>query len=92
VRSRWWRSRSAASSTRACCRAGSPSATARLRVTATNDNTRALRLYQRAGFRLTALRAGAVTESRKLKPGIPERGLDDIPITDELELQMDLSQ
>jgi hypothetical protein len=52
----------------------------------------ALRFYQRAGFRLTALRAGAVTESRKLKPGIPERGLDDIPITDELELQMDLSR
>ncbi|HWL99115.1 MAG TPA: GNAT family N-acetyltransferase [Nocardioidaceae bacterium] len=64
----------------------------RLRVTTTNDNTRALRFYQRAGFRLTALRAGAVEESRKTKPGIPELGHDDIPIRDELELEMKLSR
>jgi ribosomal protein S18 acetylase RimI-like enzyme len=63
----------------------------RLRVTTTNDNTRALRFYQRAGFHLTALRPGAVAESRRTKPEIPEIGLDDIPIRDELELAMEIS-
>jgi hypothetical protein len=52
----------------------------------------ALRFYQRAGFRLTAFRAGAVEESRKIKPGIPALGHDDIPIRDELELEMKLSR
>lgn len=64
---------------------------ARLRVTTTNDNTRALRFYQRAGFRLTALRPGAVAETRALKPEIPEVGHDGIPIRDELDLEMELS-
>lgn len=32
----------------------------------------------------------AVTEARKQKPQIPERGLDDIPIRDELEPTMEL--
>jgi GNAT superfamily N-acetyltransferase len=65
---------------------------ARLRVTTTNDNTRALRFYQRAGFRLTALRSGAVAEARRHKPEIPELGDDGIPIRDELELEMELSR
>lgn len=65
---------------------------ARVRVTTTNDNTRALRFYQRAGFRLTALRPGAVEESRRTKPQIPELGHDGIPIRDELELEMELSR
>jgi ribosomal protein S18 acetylase RimI-like enzyme len=64
----------------------------RLRVATTNDNTRALRFYQRAGFRLTTLRPGAVDESRKIKPQIPVLGHDDIPIRDELELEMELSR
>jgi ribosomal protein S18 acetylase RimI-like enzyme len=61
-----------------------------INVTTTNDNTRALRFYQRAGFHLTALRPGAVTEARKIKPEIPELGEDGIPIRDELELTMEL--
>lgn len=64
----------------------------RLRVTTTNDNTRALRFYQRAGFRLSALRVDAVTESRRIKPEIPELGADGIPIRDELELIMEISR
>jgi hypothetical protein len=59
-------------------------------VTTTNDNTRALRFYQRAGFHLTALRPGAVTAARKSKPEIPELGEDGIPIRDEIELTMEL--
>jgi ribosomal protein S18 acetylase RimI-like enzyme len=64
---------------------------ARLRVTTTNDNTRALRFYQRAGFRLTALHVGAVDEARKIKP-IPALGHDGIAIRDELDLTMELSR
>lgn len=60
----------------------------RVRVSTTNDNTRALRFYQRAGFHLTALHTDAVTASRRTKPQIPEYGQDGIPIRDELELEL----
>jgi ribosomal protein S18 acetylase RimI-like enzyme len=63
---------------------------ARLIVMTTNDNLTALRLYQRAGFRLAALRPGAVDEARALKPSIPATGGDGIPIRDELDLVLDL--
>lgn len=57
----------------------------------TNDNAHALRFYQRRGFRLREARPGAVAEARRtIKPEIPERGHDGIPITDELELVIDL--
>lgn len=62
----------------------------RIDLTTTNDNTRALRFYQRAGFRLTGLHVDAVTEARKRKPQIPLTGLDDIPVRDELTLSMEL--
>ena len=63
---------------------------ARLVIATTNDNTRALRLYQKCGFELTTLRRRAVEESRKLKPSIPLIGSDGIPMRDELELEMRL--
>lgn len=58
-------------------------------VVTTNDNVDALRFYQRLGFRLRDLRAGAVDDARRdLKPAIPvER--DGIAIRDELELVLD---
>lgn len=62
----------------------------RLVVMTTNDNLRALRFYQRAGFRLTELRPGVVDESRIVKPSIPVVGHDGIPIRDELDLVLDL--
>jgi GNAT superfamily N-acetyltransferase len=62
----------------------------RLRVVTTNDNLRALRLYQKRGFRLVELRVNATNEARKLKPEIPLLGNDGIPLRDELELEMDL--
>jgi ribosomal protein S18 acetylase RimI-like enzyme len=63
----------------------------RLDVVTTNDNLRALRFYQRRGFRLVALRPGAVDDARRhLKPRIPEIGEDGIPIRDELVLTLDL--
>jgi ribosomal protein S18 acetylase RimI-like enzyme len=58
----------------------------------TNDNLRALRFYQRRGFRLAALHRGALDRSRRLKPSIPEVGLDGIPLRDELELELDLTR
>jgi GNAT superfamily N-acetyltransferase len=63
----------------------------RLWVVTTNDNVDALRFYQRRGFRLVALRPGAVDRSRELlKPEIPRVGAYDIPLRDEIELQLDL--
>lgn len=53
----------------------------------TNDNLGALRFYQRRGFDLVALYPGAVAESRRLKPGIPQVGADGIARRDELELE-----
>lgn len=61
-----------------------------IRVTTTNDNTDALRFYQRRGFRLSALRPGAVEKARLAKPEIPELGQHDIPIRDELDLILTL--
>jgi ribosomal protein S18 acetylase RimI-like enzyme len=63
----------------------------RLWLITTNDNTPALRFYQRCGMRLAALHPNALEDSRKLKPEIPETGLDGIPIRDELELELLLS-
>ena len=55
----------------------------------TNDNLEALRFYQRRGFVLSALRPGAVTDSRqRLKPQIASVGDFDIPVRDELELHL----
>jgi GNAT superfamily N-acetyltransferase len=63
----------------------------RLWVVTTNDNVDALRFYQRRGFRLAALRPGAVDESRRtLKPEIPAIGDHGIPLRDELELEIRL--
>ena len=57
-----------------------------IRLSTTNDNVDALRFYQRRGFRLSALRPGAVDESRRLKPTISMNGQHGIPIHDELDL------
>jgi GNAT superfamily N-acetyltransferase len=54
----------------------------------TNNNLRALDLYQRWGMDLVALHRHAVAESRKLKPSIPERDGRVIPIAHELELEL----
>jgi RimJ/RimL family protein N-acetyltransferase len=43
----------------------------RLWLVTTNDNTAALRFYQRAGWDLVAFRPNALARSRSLKPSIP---------------------
>jgi len=60
----------------------------RIIVVTTNDNTAALRFYQKMGFFLHKLRVGIVEESRKIKPQIPLVGNFNIPIRDEIELEM----
>jgi pimeloyl-ACP methyl ester carboxylesterase len=59
-------------------------------VTTTNDNLRALRFYQRRGFRIAGVRCGAVDDARRLKPSISARGQHEIPISDEIELRLRL--
>jgi ribosomal protein S18 acetylase RimI-like enzyme len=57
----------------------------------TNDNLAALALYQKAGWRLSELRAGAIDSLRRsVKPSISEVGEHGIPLRDELELSKDL--
>ncbi len=60
----------------------------RLWTITTNDNLNALRFYQKNNFRLVKVYPGAIAESRKIKPQIPETGEDGIPIRDEIELEM----
>jgi ribosomal protein S18 acetylase RimI-like enzyme len=62
----------------------------RLWLVTTNDNTAALRLYQRAGWDLVAFHRNALTRSRSLKPSIPQTGRDSIPIRHEFELELPL--
>jgi len=54
-----------------------------------NDNTAALRFYQRRGFVLVAVHRDALTRAREtLKPEIPLVGMDAIPLRDEIELEL----
>jgi hypothetical protein len=47
------------------------------------------RVDQRWGLDLVAFRRGAIDDSRRrLKPSIPERGVDGVPIAHELELEL----
>jgi N-acetylglutamate synthase-like GNAT family acetyltransferase len=64
----------------------------RLWLLTTNDNTPALRFYQKKGFRLFAVYPNAIEKSRELKQQIPHIGLDGIPIRDEIELEMILDE
>jgi ribosomal protein S18 acetylase RimI-like enzyme len=59
----------------------------RVWLVSTNDNLTALALYQRHGFRLAELRAGAVDRARVLKPSIPDVGPSGIPLHDEIVLE-----
>jgi ribosomal protein S18 acetylase RimI-like enzyme len=54
----------------------------------TNDNLNALGFYQKRGFELVKINRGALLETRKLKPGIPLIGENNIPLRDEIELEM----
>ncbi len=63
----------------------------RLWLITTNDKARALRFYQDRGLQIVALRRGAVSTARMLKPEIPLTGENGVPIEDEIELAKDLT-
>ena len=67
-----------------CRRSGA----ARLWLVTSNDNLPALAFYQKRGFRIAAVHPGAIERARLLKPSIPLRGIANIPIRDEIELEM----
>jgi len=68
-------------------RAARKEGAARVIVATTNDNTHAIRFYQRRGFRLRDVRLGAMDAARKVKPVIPLLGEDGIELRDELEFE-----
>ena len=59
----------------------------RMCLVTTNDNLPALRLYQRHGFVLAAVRLNGLAATRRLKPEIPATGHAGIPIRDEFEFE-----
>ena len=62
----------------------------RLLVITTNDNTHAIRFYQRYGFTIAAVYPNSMEEARKIKPEIPLTGNDEIPLRDEIEFEIRL--
>jgi ribosomal protein S18 acetylase RimI-like enzyme len=62
----------------------------RIWLVTTNDNISAMRFYQKRGFNFRAVYPEAVNKSRQLKPEIPKLGIDNIPIRDEIEMEMTL--
>ena len=57
----------------------------------TNNNVRALAVYQRWGLDIVAFHRHAVDDARRrLKPSIAERDANGIPIAHELELELRL--
>jgi ribosomal protein S18 acetylase RimI-like enzyme len=63
---------------------------ARLWLITTNNNVRALELYQRWGMEIVAFHRNAVSVARRLKPSIPDHDVNGIPIAHELELELRL--
>jgi len=62
----------------------------RLFLITTNDNLNALGFYQKRGFEIVRFYHDAINASRKLKPSIPLIGMNNIPLKDEIELEMSL--
>jgi ribosomal protein S18 acetylase RimI-like enzyme len=60
----------------------------RIWLVTTNENRAALSFYPAVGWRQVAVHRGAVHESRRLKPEIPELASDGTPIEDEIEFEL----
>jgi GNAT superfamily N-acetyltransferase len=63
---------------------------ARLWLVTSNDNTDAIRMYQRAGWDWVDFRRDAITAARSLKPELPATGNHGIPLRHELEFEAPL--
>jgi ribosomal protein S18 acetylase RimI-like enzyme len=59
----------------------------RIWLVTTNDNTRALRFYQKRGFKVRQIYPDIMKEYRILKPELPLIGENGIEIRDEIELE-----
>jgi len=65
---------------------------ARLWLVTTNDDTEAIRFYQKKAFELAAVHLNAMALSRQMKPAIPLPGMHGIPIKHEFEFEMMLTK
>ena len=63
----------------------------RLWLVTTNDNTHAIRFYQRFGFHLKVVHIGSLEVTRQLKEGVPAKGIDGIPLEHEFEFELILN-
>lgn len=63
----------------------------RLWLVTNNDNLNALRFYQKRGFRLSTIHRNAMDDIRRIKPNVPQTGLDGIPLRVIIEMEMDLT-
>jgi hypothetical protein len=54
----------------------------------TNDNWPTFRYYQRRRFRIVAVHTGVVDMMRQMNPSIPERGVEGVPVRDEIALEI----
>lgn len=59
----------------------------RMWLVTTNDNTAAIRFYQRYGFALRAVHINSMDAVRAVKPWIPQAGIDGIPLAHEFEFE-----
>ena len=66
------------------CAAAARAGCARLWLITTNDNVEAIRFYQRRGWDWVGFHRDALTDSRRLKPEIPETGEHGIRLRHEL--------
>lgn len=59
----------------------------RVWLVTSNDNTRAIRFYQMAGFDLKKVHINSFDIIRKFKKELPENGVDGIPLKHEFEFE-----
>ena len=62
----------------------------RLWLITSNDNTDAIRMYQRAGWDWVDFRRDGITRARAMKPEIPETGNHGIEVRHEIEFEYPL--
>jgi peroxiredoxin/GNAT superfamily N-acetyltransferase len=65
---------------------------ARVFLTTTNDNLRALAFYQRRGTRICAVYPGMMDRYRLTQPELPRFSPGGVPIRDEIELELPLEE
>lgn len=63
----------------------------RIWLVTTNDNTHAIRYYQKYGFDLKAVHINSFDIIRQHKKGLPEKGIDGIPLKHEFEFELSLN-